>query len=65
VNGKIEKALASLQKQIAKCDPTALASLTSCATTIDAEETCVQAYADGLADALFLDVYEPQAVPTP
>jgi hypothetical protein len=65
MNGKIEKALVSLQKQIAKCTPTALASLTSCATTIADEQACVAQYADGLADALFFDVYEPQAVPTP
>ncbi len=66
LNGKIAKAASKLATKIARCVDADLASLTSCAGAVAAEQTCAAMAVDTMADTVFDDVYTtPIATPTP
>jgi hypothetical protein len=56
---KVDKALIKAKLLIAKCNATALALLDTCADTLVAEQSCVQAATEDFADTIFDDVYFP------
>jgi hypothetical protein len=64
LSGAIAKAVATLAKRIAKCSDSDLAALTSCATTVSAEQTCVQGSAQSMAGSLFPAIYPQPSTPT-
>ena len=65
LKGSIAKALATMLAKVAKCTASDLAALTSCATTVSQEQTCLRSAAETLTDALFDQMYPAVAVPTP
>lgn len=65
LKGKIAKAEAQVLGALALCSSESLMTLTSCAATPNEERDCVVAAATDAADALFVEVYEPPALPTP
>ncbi len=58
LTGSVAKAEVSLSEKISECDPTALATLTSCGTTIADEQSCVLAFATGLSNTEYVNVYD-------
>lgn len=65
LRGKVAKADALVLGALGVCSSESLLTLTSCAETASEERDCVVAAAADAADALFLQVYEPPALPTP
>lgn len=63
--GSIAKALATMLGKVTKCTEADLAALTSCATTVPPEETCLRSAAETLTDTLFDQMYPAVAAPTP
>lgn len=64
LKGAIGKAAGKLGTTIAKCSGGDLTSLTSCATSVSGEQTCVRSAAESMSDGLFLTIYpEPSAPP--
>jgi len=57
LTGAVAKALAKLQASVAKCTDADLAALTSCASTVAAEQVCVSAAGISMADGLFVATY--------
>jgi len=65
LTGAVARAAQTLSTKINKCTDTDLAALTSCSTTVAAEQTCAKTAADALADTLFGYVYPDRPTPTP
>jgi len=63
--GGIAKALAAMVKNVAKCTDGDLAALTSCATTVSQEQTCLRTAAETMTDTLFDQMYPAVATPSP
>ena len=63
LTGGIAKAGGKLTTAIAHCTDADLGSLTSCAATLSAEQTCVPDAAKVLGDALFAAIYPEPVVP--
>jgi hypothetical protein len=63
LTGAIGKALTKLQSTVAKCTDADLGTLTSCATTVSAEQSCVQAAGVSMADDLFDATYPAPSTP--
>jgi YHYH protein len=67
LKGSIAKALATMDAKVAKCSSADLGALTSCATGVTQEQSCLRTAAETMTDTLF-DQMEPPvtaAVPTP
>ncbi len=65
LKGSIAKALATMLAKVAKCSGGDLAALTSCATGVSAEQTCLRTAAETMTDSLFDQMYPAAAAPTP
>ena len=66
LTGRIASAATRLDSTVAKCSDTDLAALTSCATTVSAEQSCALSVAAAATNALFDAVYPvPPPTPTP
>jgi len=67
LTGAIAKAVTALDRKIGKCLTADLATLSSCGTSVAAEQGCILSAANAAADALFDFVYPtvpPTATPT-
>ncbi len=65
LKGKIARVENQVLGALGVCSSESLMTPTSCAETLNEERDCVVAAAGDASDALFVEIYEPPALPTP